>query len=459
MFDSSKNYGILGMARSGIAAAYKIKELGGNAFLSELQEQERIPLATELIMDFPCEFGGHTDKLLSCDCLIISPGIPLSIPILKRAREKGIELISEIEFGFRIKSPDSKIIAVTGSNGKSTTASLIQHILCKMGYNSILAGNIGDAFCSYPIHKPGLHCIVLEVSSFQLDLITSFKPDVAVLLNITPDHMNRYDSFDDYAASKARIFQYQDETDSAVLFLDSPEVSRWTPRIKARKLFFSLKELQPKAYACLNGKFIRFGLSTSVSIYDLGIKGPNNYANAMAAMLAVQAIVSDPDKIGEAVKGFKPLPHRLEYVGSARGVSFYNDSKATNTDSVRSALHSFERPIRIMLGGSDKGEDFSVLTDDLQKHAIKAYITGETQDQMRQAWLGKVPLVCIPDFETCLRTAFEEALVGDVIVLSPACASFDNFQNFEHRGEVFKQIVSDLISASEVNSTIYPGEE
>lgn len=449
MFDVTKKYGILGMARSGIAAAYKIKELGGSAFLSEQQWKDKIPAANQLSLDFPCEFGGHTSKLLDCDCLIVSPGIPVTIPILVRAKAKGIELISEIEFGYRIKANDSKIIAVTGSNGKSTTASLVYHILKQMGKKAILAGNIGDAFCGYPIHKPGIEYIVLEISSFQLDLITSFKPDVAVLLNITPDHMNRYDTFDDYAASKSRIFKYQDEEDSAILFLDSPIVARWTANIKSRKLLFSLQECQPKAYACLNGKFIKFGLSTLVSIYDLGIRGPHNYANAMAAMLAVHALIPDSEAIGIAVKGFKPLTHRLEYVGSVRGVSFYNDSKATNTDSVRSALQSFEKPIRIMMGGSDKGEDFTVLTEDLQQKALKVYITGDTQDQMRQAWLGKVPLDCIDDFETCLRTAFDEAMAGDVIVLSPACASFDHFHNFEHRGEVFKQIVASIIEENE----------
>jgi UDP-N-acetylmuramoylalanine--D-glutamate ligase len=449
MFDSSKKYGILGMARSGIAAAYKIKELGGSAFLSEKQWKDKIPASNQLMQDFPCEFGGHTNKLLNCDCLIVSPGIPLTIPVLVEAKAKGIELISEIEFGYQIKAPDSKIIAVTGSNGKSTTASLIHHILVQMGCKAILAGNIGDAFCSYPIHQTGIDYIVLEISSFQLDLITSFKPEVAVLLNITPDHMNRYATFDDYAASKARIFKNQDENDSAVLFLDSPEVTRWTTSVRARKLLFSLQELQPKAYACLRGKFIHFGLSTIVSIYDLSIRGPHNYANAMAAMLAVHALVPDSEAIGNAVKGFKPLTHRLEYIGSIRGVSFYNDSKATNTDSVRSALLSFERPIRIMMGGSEKGEDFSVLTEDLQKKALKVYITGDTQVQMRQAWLGKVPLICIDDFETCVRTAFDEALAGDVIVLSPACASFDHFQNFEHRGEFFKQIVASIIAENE----------
>ncbi len=449
MFDKNKYYGILGMARSGIAAAYKIKELGGRAYLSEKQWKDKIPSANQLEKDFPCEFGGHSEALLECDSLIISPGIPLDIPILVKARNKGIELISEIEFGFRIKHPDSRIIAVTGSNGKSTTVSLIHHILQNMGCKSLLAGNIGDAFSSFPIHQPGYDYIVLEISSFQLDLITSFKPDVAVLLNITPDHMNRYASFEHYAQSKANIFKYQDENDCAILFLDSQEIIRHTLNIKAHKFFFSLQECQPKAYACLENKFIRFGLSTSVSIYDLGIKGPNNYANAMAAMLAVHALIPDAARIAEAVKGFRSLPHRLEYVGTARGVSFYNDSKATNTDSVRSALLSFERPIRIILGGSDKGEDFSVLTEDLKKHAAKLYLTGDTQDQMRQAWLGKIPLDCIDDFEQCVRTAFEESLVGDIVVLSPACASFDRFQNFEHRGEVFKQIIRSIVKENE----------
>jgi len=227
------------------------------------------------------------------------------------------------------------------------------------------------------------------------------------------------------------------------------EITRRTLNLKAHKFYFSLKDCQPKAYACVENKFIRFGLSTSVSIYDLGIKGPNNYANAMAAMLAVHALIPDAERIGEAVKGFKPLPHRLEYVGSAKGVSFYNDSKATNTDSVRSALHSFDRPIRIIMGGSEKGEDYGVLTEDLKKHTTKIYLTGDTQYQMRQAWLGKLPIVCINDFEACIRSAFEESLVGENIVLSPACASFDHFQNFEHRGEVFKQIVMDIIAENE----------
>ena len=441
MFDANKKYGILGMARSGIAAAYKIKELGGTAFLSDVLWKDKIPSAKDLIRDFDCEFGGHTDKLLDCQTWIVSPGIPLDVPIIQKAREKGIELISEIEFGFRIKAADSKVIAVTGSNGKSTCASLIHHLLENLGTRCILAGNIGDAFCGFPIHEPGLQYIVLEVSSFQLDLIHSFAPHVAVLLNITPDHLNRYPSFADYSRSKMSIFGAQSPEDYAVLYKDSQEIARQESTIAARKLYFSLTH--PATEAKLDDKFISIG-DNRLSIFELSIKGPHNQLNAMAALLCIKALDLDMTQAMEACKSFKALPHRLEFVDSINGVSFYNDSKATNCDSVRSALESFERPIRIILGGSNKGEDFSVLTEALQKHAVKTYVTGDTQDIMRQAWLGKLPLHFEDDFEACVRAAFDDATMGDNIVLSPACASFDHFLNFEHRGETFKSIVKEL---------------
>lgn len=445
MIEKNKKYGILGLARSGIAAAYKLKELGVIPFLSELRPETKIPNAENLKKDFPCEFGGHTDRLLDCNCLIVSPGIPLNTSILQKARERKIELISEIELGYQIKANDSKIIAVTGSNGKSTTVSLIYHILKSLGKKSILAGNIGDPFCGYSIEKPGLDYIVLEISSFQLDLIDTFKPNVAVLLNITPDHINRYNTFEDYALSKVNIFKNQTATDTAVLFMDSPEIMLYTKNIKASKLYFSLHQIET-AYAYPVDNYIQLGPTTKVPLSNLEIRGPHNYANAMAAMLAVFALIPNAQIIAEAVKGFKALPHRLEYVGSVKGVSFYNDSKATNTDSVRSALYSFTEPIRIIMGGSDKGEDYSVLTADLQKTVTKAYLTGATREKMYQTWLHKIPLECIADFETAVRKAFSDSREGDVIVLSPACASFDRFLNYEERGNFFKEIVTRIIN-------------
>lgn len=441
MFDSKLRYGILGMARSGIAAAYKIKELGGSAFLSDTQARGQIPAADELERDFECEFGGHTNRLMECDVWIVSPGIPLTVPIIQEGRRAGIKMISEIEFGFQIKHPDSKIIAVTGSNGKSTTVSLIHHVLLGMGHKSILAGNIGAAFCSYPIHQPGLEFIVLEISSFQLDLIDTFRPDVAVLLNITPDHMNRYESFDHYAESKYRIFENQTTEDYAVISLDSRPIMERKHTIKSQILSFSLSITYPDTDAWMNGRFIQLSPKHRFSIFDLAIKGPHNHSNAMAALLSVNALTNNMAMAIECAQGFAPLAHRLEFVATVQGVSFYNDSKATNTDSVNSALTSFEKPIRVIMGGSDKGEDFSVMTDMLKKWAQKVYITGATEAKMRQAWMGKVPLVCISDFEKCIRTAFEDSMAGDIIVLSPACASFDKFDNFEHRGNTFKDIV------------------
>ena len=449
MFDPSIHYGILGMARSGIAAAYKIRELGGTAFLSEKLERAMIPAAEDLEADFECEYGGHSERLMSCPVWIVSPGIPLTLAIIQQGRAAGIRMISEIEFGWQIKHPDSKIIAVTGSNGKSTTASLIHHILQGMGLKSILGGNIGAAFCSYPITKAGLDYIVLEISSFQLDTIDSFRPDVAVLLNITPDHLNRYESFDHYAASKFRVFENQMPTDTAVICVDSAPIVQRRDQIVARQLSYSMINTHPDVEAWMNGVFIQLGPKHRISIHDLGIKGPHNHANAMAALLSVDALTHDMDAATEAARGFAPLSHRLEFVATIGGVSFYNDSKATNTDSVISALVSFDKPIRVIMGGSDKGEDFGVMTDMLRKWTQKVYITGETEAKMRQAWLGKLPLVCIPDFEQCVRAAFAESLAGDIIVLSPACASFDKFQNFEHRGNVFKEIIQSIALENE----------
>lgn len=449
MFDSKIRYAVLGLARSGIAAAYKIRELGGTAFLSDAKPREQIADASKLEADFECEFGAHTDRLLEYPVWIISPGIPLTAPIIQKGLAAGIEIISEIEFGYRIMHEGAKIVAVTGSNGKSTTVSLIHHCLEAMGYKSILAGNIGDAFCSYPIEQAGIDYIVLEVSSFQLDTIKSFKADVAVLLNITPDHLDRYQDFNDYAQSKMRIFLNQSAADDAVICTDSEPIVQRIGQIKARQHHYSLESVYPDVHAWMDNDYIQIGKQHRCSTDDLIIKGPHNHANFMAAMLTIQALGLDLDAAIEAAKSFPALPHRLEYVASIAGVSFYNDSKATNTDSVKSALISFGKPIRVIMGGSDKGEDFGVLTDILSQWAIKVYICGATEAKMRQAWQGKLPLECFQDFSACVQAAFNESQPGDVILLSPAAASFDRFDNYQQRGNVFKEIVQSLISNHE----------
>ncbi len=444
MFDFNISYAILGLARSGIAAAYKIKELGGNAYLSDIQSEEHIENAEELKKDFECEFGGHTNKLFQFEQWIVSPGIPLNIPVIQKAKQLGIPLISEIEFGYQIKSPDSKIIAVTGSNGKSTTVSLIQHILKNMGYNSILAGNIGNALTSYPVEKPGIDFIVLELSSFQLDLIDTFRPNLAILLNITPDHMDRYDSFQNYIDSKFRIFMNQTPEDTAVICLDSKPIAERQNHIKAQLLRYSLEKTPPDCEAWLNQDAIQIGVKHKLPVRDLKLRGPHNYANAMAALLAVNDLTHNLDAAMETAKTFLPLPHRLEFVAEINGIAFYNDSKATNTDSVKSALSAFDQPVRIIMGGSDKGEDFSLLTPILEKTTKKVYLTGATADKMYEIWKDELPAEKIEDFEQCIRKAFYDSVPGDIILLSPACASFDKFKNYEERGEVFKHIVNSI---------------
>lgn len=446
MLDTNIRYAVLGLARSGIAAAYKIRELGGTAFLSDNKPREQVAEAAQIEADFECEFGAHSDRLLDFPVWIISPGIPLTAPIIQKGFKAGIEIISEIEFGYRIMHKGSKIIAVTGSNGKSTTVSLIHHCLTAMGHKSILAGNIGDALCSYPIEKAGIDYIVLEVSSFQLDTIKSFKADVAVLLNITPDHLDRYLGFDDYAQSKMRVFLNQTTDDDAIICADSQPIMQRIGQIKARQHPYSLLSGYPEVQAWMDDDFIQIGSAHRCSINDLIIKGPHNHANFMAAMLAVQALGLELDAAIEAAKSFPALPHRLEYVATVAGVDFYNDSKATNTDSVKSALISFGKPVRVIMGGSDKGEDFGVLTDMLRQWAIKVYICGDTEAKMHEAWQGKLTFDTFQDFGECVQAAFKESSQGDVVLLSPAAASFDRFQNYQHRGEVFKQIVQAIAS-------------
>ena len=436
----NSNFGILGLARSGIAAAYKIKELGGNPFLSEFKQATEIENSEQLKKDFECEFGGHTNKILTCNIIIVSPGIPLDIPILKKAKEKNIKLLSEIEFGFQIKEKSSKIIAVTGSNGKSTTVSLIHHILQKAGCKSILAGNIGTAFTSFSIEKPGIDFIVLELSSFQLELIDKFRPDVAAVLNISPDHLNRYENMEEYAKTKFNIFKNQKNNHLAILNFDDEFTKKYQNNIIAEKKYFSLTT--PK-----NIKFQNDALyfeNASISLKNAILKGPHNITNIMATILAVSPYKISNKIIADSLKTFQPLPHRMEFVAKIDGVSFYNDSKATNTDSVQHALKSFQKPIRLILGGAGKGENYSILTNEIKRIVSKLYLIGEERFVMKKTFNNIVSLQLFDDFEKTIFTAFKDSKKGDNIILSPACTSFDMFKNFEDRGNAFKKIVRDL---------------
>ncbi len=437
----NKTFSIIGMARSGIAAAKKISGLGGKVFISDFKKAGEVENSTEVCQKFDCEFGGHTIKVLQADTIIVSPGVPLNIEILSEARQKGIELISEIEFGYRIKSEDSKLICCTGSNGKSTTVSLIHHILVTCGYKAVLAGNIGTPFTAFPVEKPGIDFIVLELSSFQLELINKFKADAAIILNITPDHLDRYDGFDHYAQTKFNIFRNQTAQDLAILNLDDNKVREFSWNISSRIKWFS-REQKADAWKQKSNLIVNQQI---FPISDLAISGPHNEMNTMAALLAIADYTSGmEDKVRAGLSSFQSLPHRLEYITSVNGVRFINDSKATNTDSVKYALLSFSGNVHIILGGSDKGEDFSILIPYLQKDTVHTYIIGATKNRMRDAFKNRIRFEECNGLEDAMRQAFSSAQKDDVILLSPACASYDSFRNYLHRGETFRNISKEI---------------
>lgn len=432
---------ILGMARSGLAAAAKAVSLGFDVFLSDRKPRSEITDAAALEAYYQCEFGGHTSRILDADTIIISPGITRKLPLLLKAADRNIEVISEIEFGFRIKSPTLKLIAVTGSNGKSTTVSLIHHLLATAGINSILAGNIGDAFTSFPIETDSIDTAVLEISSFQLETCYQFKPEIAALLNISPDHLNRYSSMEDYASTKFNIFMNQNDDDLAILNADDPWTHKLMRQINSRKLYFSLKK--HKDIYLKHNEMIVFG-SESFPINNFSLKGPHNLANIMAAILAVSPYQISPEIIRHGLETFKPLPHRLEFVAEINGISFFNDSKATNTDAVRYSVQSFTKPVRIIMGGAGKGEDYSILNPYLKKFARKVYLCGDTAVEMEAAFDPEIDKKVYCDLEDALQKAFLEAERGDIILLAPGCTSFDRFSDYTERGNYFKKLVREL---------------
>lgn len=437
-----KKIGILGIARSGLSAALKAKKLGYEVFISEYKELKDCEISLSELVGIDCEFGGHSDKILDYELIIVSPGIPLNTPIIKKLKANGNELMSEIEFGFRIKHPATKIIAVTGSNGKSTTVSLIYHILNELNIKVALGGNIGIAFTSLPIEKYVYDYVILELSSFQLDLVSTFRPDIAVLLNITPDHLNRYDSFDDYSLSKFNIFKQQNNDDTAVIFDTDRQINSFINLIPGKIKRFSLKE---KSDVKINNSL----LSTpkfAVDINKTSLKGEHNILNIMATLLVLEALPLqlNNELVAKAFSTFKGLAHRLEFVADIAGVTFVNDSKATNTDSVKYALSAFKQKVRIIMGGSDKGEDFGVLLQHLNIYAQKVYLIGQTKSKMLTQFADFKEKEAFANLEEAVKQAFADSQENDIILLSPACASYDSYKNYEERGESFKSIVQGL---------------
>jgi UDP-N-acetylmuramoylalanine--D-glutamate ligase len=440
---------ILGGGESGVGAAKLAKQNGFNVFLSDsgvLKEVYKKELEANAI---PFEEGGHSEEqVLNADEIVKSPGIPEKNELVKKIRAKGIAVISEIELAYRYKG-NSRIVAITGSNGKTTTTSLLYHMCKHAGLDAALVGNIGYSFAKQVAENPK-PLYIAEISSFQLDDIKTFRPEIAILTNITEDHLDRYDyKFEKYIASKFRIAMNQTKEDFFIYCQDDPVTALYMNQfaIQSNPLPFTMQQ-QPS-----NGGFIRNGQMTieannervTMSIYDFALKGKHNQYNTMAAGLAASTLGLRKDKIREAIESFENLEHRTEYVSTVRGVEFINDSKATNVNSTWFALESMKKPTILILGGVDKGNDYSILLD-LVKEKVKAIVCMGTDNlKIHEAFGNNVSLIINTSTAAeAVQAAFHFAEKGDVVLLSPACASFDLFKNYEDRGRQFKEAVREL---------------
>ena len=440
---------ILGGGESGIGAALLAKQKGYDVFVSDASSLKDIYRNELKQADFEFEEGGHNEqRILDADEVMKSPGIPEKNDLVKKIRAKGIPVISEIELAYRFKG-ESKIIGITGSNGKTTTTALTYHIFKTAGVDCALVGNIGYSFAKQVAEDPK-PVYIAEISSFQLDDIKEFRPDIAILTNITEDHLDRYEySFENYIRSKFRITMNQQPNDYFIYCYDDEVTMKYLNKfnIQSTKLPISMKRELP------NGAFIKdgdmyvrtTGEYMTMSVYDFALKGKHNQYNTMAACVAGATMELRKDKIRDAVITFQNLEHRMEYVSTVRGVEFINDSKATNVNSTWYALESMTKPTVLILGGVDKGNDYSLLAE-MVKEKVKAIICmGKDNQKIHDAFNGMVnTIVNTGSAEEAVQAAFHFGEKGDVVLLSPACASFDLFKNYEDRGNQFKRAVREL---------------
>jgi len=445
---TTKRIAILGAGESGVGAAYLAQQQGYDVFVSDfgaIADKYKQQLED---WNISFEEKQHTeDLILNATEVIKSPGIPEKAPIIKKLKEKGIPVISEIEFAGRYC--DATIIGITGSNGKTTTSSLTYHILKNGGLNVGLAGNIGKSF-AYQVATENFDLYVLELSSFMLDDMFKVKVDIAVLLNITPDHLDRYDyKLENYAASKFRIAQNQTAADYFIYCADDPETIKGMAdrKFEARLLPFSIeKKIEPGAYLENDNIVINTNQEHfTMSIQELALQGKHNIYNSMASGIVAKVLELREGPIKESMGNFKAIEHRLEFVANISGIRFINDSKATNVNSTWYALESMSSEVVLILGGVDKGNDYGMLKDLVKQKVRSIVCLGKDNKRIHDAFEDDVHVI-VNTFsaQEAAQVAFHLAEKGDTVLLSPACASFDLFKNYEDRGNQFKAAVREL---------------
>ena len=439
---------ILGGGESGVGAALLCKQQGYDVFLSDggkMKDHYQHELEANRI-DFEC--GGHNiDKILSADEVMKSPGIPNSNPVVAQIKAKNIPIISEMELAYRHKE-ESSIIGITGSNGKTTTTSLIYQICKSGGIDCAIVGNIGNSIARQIAVDPK-PLYVVEISSFQLDDIISFRPDVAVLTNITEDHLDRYDhDFEKYIAAKFNIVKNQTEQDFFIYNADDAVTVKYLEQypFNSKPLPISMQKELPKGAFIKEGQMnVKHGDGFAMSIFDFALKGKHNQYNTMAAAVASSVVGIRKDRIRDAVTSFESLEHRMEKVATVKGIDFINDSKATNVNSAWFALESMDKPVTLILGGVDKGNDYDLIKEMVAEKVKAIVCLGIDNEKIHDAFEGIVStIIDATSASEAVKAAYAVSQKGDVVLLSPACASFDLFKNYEDRGDQFKKAVREL---------------
>jgi UDP-N-acetylmuramoylalanine--D-glutamate ligase len=438
---------VVGLARTGVATALFCAAHGADVTATDSRGEAEIgeEIAKLRAETVKLELGGHQEQtFLEQDLIIPSPGVPADAPLLQAARAKGVTIWSEIELAYRFRR--GKLIGITGSNGKTTTTSLVEHILRAASFPTILAGNIGTPLISCVERMTNDTVTVVELSSFQLELIHTFRTDISVFLNLTPDHLDRHHSMELYSKAKARIFENQGEEDFAILNADDPATTPLAPT-RPHVYWFSRKQRAAQG-AFLRGDDIVFRNDGREEVVlkreEVPLPGAHNLENVLAAIAAARIAGASAKAVAEGVRSFAGVEHRLEFVAEINGVRYYNDSKATNVDATLKALDAFSGRILVILGGKDKGSDYTALQGPLRERAILALLIGAAADKISNQIDGSVTIERAGTLERAIEIASHTARPGDVVLLAPACASFDQFENYEHRGRVFKALVHEL---------------
>jgi UDP-N-acetylmuramoylalanine--D-glutamate ligase len=449
---NNKRVLVVGLGKSGVASALFLKAHGARVTVSDTKSGDELRNEIPTLLDhgITVETGGHGERTFrGQDLIVVSPGVPVDAPPLAQARALGESVIGEIELAAQyLPGP---IVAITGSNGKTTTTTLTGEILTAGGLPTLVGGNIGTPAISLAGRARPETVIVLEVSSFQLETIKTFRPKIAVVLNVTPDHLDRHKTLEAYVDAKARIFENQTAEDFAVLNADDPTCVTMAGRTRAQVFWFSRqKDVAQGAWVRDGNILFRDGTQQRevMQVSEIPLKGAHNLENVLAAACAGVLMGCEPEKIRQAVRDFKAVEHRLEFVATIRGVDYYNDSKATNVDATIKALESFPANIHLILGGKDKGSDYTVLNELLRQRVKRVYTIGAAAAKI-ESQIKSVEIVHAETLESALRKANAIAEVGDVVLLAPACASFDQFKSYEHRGRVFKEIVQELAVEAE----------